>query len=159
MSDFVGIITEQLLLLFFSGLASLLASVSGGGGGLILLPVLVLLGLPYMVALGTHKSGMLLISLGNLVRRRGTGSLNREISLVLLLLGVPGVVAGTYLVSLVPEQVARMILGALSVGMAIYSYCSKKLTAEHSGNPPTTAMRATGALFTFPLKCGGQNRS
>jgi hypothetical protein len=46
---------DQLILLLFSFLANLFSAFSGGGAGLIQLPLLLFLGLPFGIALATHK--------------------------------------------------------------------------------------------------------
>jgi uncharacterized membrane protein YfcA len=46
---------ELLLLFLVSLVANLFSAFSGGGAGLIQLPVLIFLGLPFTVALATHK--------------------------------------------------------------------------------------------------------
>ncbi|MEF1339048.1 sulfite exporter TauE/SafE family protein, partial [Vibrio rotiferianus] len=46
---------DTLTLFFGSLVANTLASLSGGGAGLLQFPLLIFLGLPFSVALGTHK--------------------------------------------------------------------------------------------------------
>lgn len=48
-------IVNQSLLFLVTFVANLFASVSGGGAGFIQFPMLILLGLPFATALGTHK--------------------------------------------------------------------------------------------------------
>ncbi|MCG8041935.1 MAG: sulfite exporter TauE/SafE family protein, partial [Candidatus Thiodiazotropha endolucinida] len=46
---------EQFTLLIISILANLFSAFSGGGAGLVQLPALIFLGLPFGIALATHK--------------------------------------------------------------------------------------------------------
>ncbi len=47
---------EQALLFAIALIANTFSSLAGGGAGLIQLPALLLLGLPFSIALATHKS-------------------------------------------------------------------------------------------------------
>jgi uncharacterized membrane protein YfcA len=46
---------DQIILFFISTIANIFSAFAGGGAGLIQLPVLIFMGLPFSVALGTHK--------------------------------------------------------------------------------------------------------
>ena len=46
---------DQILVFAFTFTANLFASVSGGGAGFVQFPLLILMGLPFATALGTHK--------------------------------------------------------------------------------------------------------
>lgn len=55
---------DQFLLFVISLLANLFSAFAGGGAGLIQLPVLLFLGLPFGVALATHKVASVALGLG-----------------------------------------------------------------------------------------------
>jgi uncharacterized membrane protein YfcA len=54
----------QLGLFVAALVANLLSALAGGGAGLVQLPVLILLGLPFPVALATHKVASVALGLG-----------------------------------------------------------------------------------------------
>ncbi|MCR5536452.1 MAG: sulfite exporter TauE/SafE family protein [Succinivibrio sp.] len=145
--DLLWLLLEQLKLFCCSMLASLLASISGGGGGFILLPALILFGLPFLEALGTHKASMLFIGLGNLSRKNSLQNFNLHLCLILLCIGVPGVILGTVLVSLVPERTAKITLGLLSILMSVYTLCSKNLIADKGESKPSRLRMSLGVLL------------
>ena len=61
---------EQLVLFLVSLVANLFSAFSGGGAGLIQLPVLIFMGLPFTIALATHKVASVALGIGATVVRR-----------------------------------------------------------------------------------------
>ena len=59
---------EHVLLFAISLVANLFSAFSGGGAGLIQLPVLIFLGLPFAIALATHKVASVALGIGATVR-------------------------------------------------------------------------------------------
>ena len=55
----------ELTFLFFATLSCFFATLAGGGAGLILLPCLILLGLPYPNALACHKITVMFLGVGS----------------------------------------------------------------------------------------------
>lgn len=51
----ISAILDQVFVFTFTFVANLFASVSGGGAGFVQFPFLILMGLPFATALGTHK--------------------------------------------------------------------------------------------------------
>ena len=72
---------DQLLLFLISLLANLFSAFSGGGAGLIQLPALIFLGLPFVVALATHKVASVALGIGATVRHLREGSLEKNLAL------------------------------------------------------------------------------
>lgn len=108
--------------LFTAGFfANVLASMSGGGAGLVQLPVLIFLGLPFSLALGTHKVAVVALGLGSLVKNHKFQDLNTQISIILLFVGVPSNILGTLLVLQVSEVTATLSLGIITILSVIYS--------------------------------------
>ena len=74
--------TLNTLGLFFGSLLSnTLASLSGGGAGLIQFPLLIFLGLPFSVALATHKVASVALGLGAAIKHLRVGSLRWKLTL------------------------------------------------------------------------------
>jgi uncharacterized membrane protein YfcA len=118
---------EQFILFIISLLANLFSAFSGGGAGLVQLPALIFLGLPFGVALATHKIASVALGIGATVRHLREGGLERQFVLFMLLAGVPGVVIGASLILRVPDRFAEVALGVLTLGLGIYSILSPTL--------------------------------
>ena len=118
---------EQLLLFFISLVANLFSALSGGGAGLIQLPVLIFLGLPFGLALATHKVATIALGIGATARHLKDNRIERDFALVMLLAGLPGVISGASFILQVPDQIATFALGLLTMGLGIYSFFSPDL--------------------------------
>ncbi len=111
----------QLGLFSISFGANFFSALSGGGAGLIQLPALIIFGLPFQIALATHKVASIALGLGAAIRYLKEGSLNRGFAVYVLLLGIPGVYLGTRLVVLLPDNLFSLFLGLLILALGIYS--------------------------------------
>lgn len=118
---------EQLLIFIISLVANLFSALSGGGAGLIQLPALIFLGLPFGLALATHKVATIALGLGATARHLKENRIERDFALVMLISGVPGVILGARFILQVPDEVAKMALGLLTMGLGIYSFFSPNL--------------------------------
>jgi uncharacterized membrane protein YfcA len=118
---------EQFTLFVISLLANLFSAFSGGGAGLVQLPALIFLGLPFGMALATHKIASVALGIGATVRHLREGGLERQFVIYMLLAGVPGVVIGASLILRVPDRLAEIALGVLTLGLGIYSILSPSL--------------------------------
>ena len=123
---------QQLLLLIVSLAANLLSAFAGGGAGLLQLPVLIFLGLPFGIALATHKVASVALGVGATVRHLRESSLERRFALFILACGLPGVVIGARLILLAPERGAEIALGLLTIGLGLYSYLNPGLGQHHT---------------------------
>jgi len=118
---------EHLILFIVSLAANLLSALSGGGAGLLQLPVLLFLGLPFAVALATHKVASVALGIGATLRHLKEEPLDRGFALLILAAGLPGVLIGANVILQVPDRVARMALGALTLGLGVYSWLNPGL--------------------------------
>jgi uncharacterized membrane protein YfcA len=114
--------TGQLILFLISLVANLFSAFAGGGAGLIQLPALIFLGLPFSVALATHKVASVALGIGATARHLRERALEWPFALFILASGVPGVVLGAGLILKVPDQVARTALGILTIGLGVFSW-------------------------------------
>lgn len=125
--------TDSILLFLISFIANAFSAFAGGGAGLLQLPVLIFLGLPFSVALATHKLATVALGIGATSRHFREGSLNWRISLLILLSGLPGVILGAMVIVQVPERPAELALGFLTIGLGLYSVFNKNMgQKEHS---------------------------
>ncbi len=108
--------------LFFGSLiANTLASLSGGGAGLLQFPLLIFLGLPFSVALGTHKVASVALGLGAASTHLRSGTIKWKIALYLILSGSIGVILGANLIVQIPDGIAEKMLGTMILALGIYS--------------------------------------
>jgi len=118
---------EQIWLFFISLVANIFSAFAGGGAGLIQLPALLFLGLPFSVALATHKVASVALGIGATIRHAREKGLERQFILYMLLGGLPGVVLGANLILHVPDRSAEVALGVLTAGLGIYSVAKREL--------------------------------
>ena len=121
------LLLEQLLLLAIAIISNGLSAIAGGGAGLIQLPVIIFLGLPFATALATHKVASVALGIGATLRHFKSSPLHRNISIVIIAAGLPGVILGANTILLVPEAIAKTSLGLLTLGLGIYSFFSPAL--------------------------------
>lgn len=109
-------------ILFLAALvANGFSALSGGGAGLIQFPMLIFLGLPFGVALATHKIATVFLGVGATIRHWKESHLERHFTLAVLGAGVPGVILGASTILHVPERPATLALGVLTLGLGVYS--------------------------------------
>ena len=124
--------TEQLILFVISLVANLFSAFAGGGAGLFQLPALIFLGLPFSIALATHKVASVALGIGATARHLSERALELRFAAFILMCGIPGVVAGASLILHVPDQVARIALGILTISLGIYSWRRPALGLVHA---------------------------
>ncbi|MBT9568373.1 MAG: sulfite exporter TauE/SafE family protein [Thiobacillus sp.] len=123
---------EQLILFVASLAANFFSALSGGGAGLIQFPMLIFLGLPFAIALATHKVASVALGVGATLRHLKESHLERRFSLIILAAGLPGVVLGAVTILQVPERAATLALGVLTLGLGVYSVFKPQLGMEHA---------------------------
>ena len=84
----------QIALLGIAIGANALSALAGGGAGLVQLPALIFLGLPFSMALATHKVASVALGLGATGRHWRASSLDLKRSALVLAAGLPGVFVG-----------------------------------------------------------------
>jgi len=118
---------EQVWLFVISLIANVFSAFAGGGAGLIQLPALIFLGLPFSIALATHKVASVALGIGATIRHAREKALERQFVLFMLVAGLPGVVLGASLILHVPDRSAQVALGVLTMGLGIYSALKRGL--------------------------------
>lgn len=120
-------------LLLGSLIANILAALSGGGAGLLQFPLLLFFGLPFSVALATHKVASVALGLG---LGLGLGAAFTHLkhksfsfaeACYITLVGSIGVVIGANLILIIPDDWAEKALGVMILALGIYSYFKKQL--------------------------------
>jgi len=142
---------QQLLLLVVSLVANLFSAFAGGGAGLLQFPALIFLGLPFGVALATHKVASVALGVGATLRHWREGTLERRFALFILATGLPGVVLGAAFILQVPDRVAQVSLGLLTIGLGVYSFYNRQLGLEHAPRNRHTHGLVVGGVVLFAI--------
>lgn len=95
------------------------------------LPILLFLGLPFGIALATHKVATVALGVGATLRHLKSSTLERRFVLFILACGLPGVVLGASVILQVPDRTAKFALGVLTLGLGLYSLLRRELGQQH----------------------------
>lgn len=139
----------QLAIGFVSLISNFLSAFAGGGAGLVQLPALILFGLPFPMALATHKVASVALGIGAGLRHSKEGIIKPELSFFILVCGLPGVWLGARLALLIPGEIATAVLGLLTLGIGIYSSNRPQLGMNDSSRKPKRFFRLVGGLVLF----------
>jgi len=142
---------EQLILFLVSLVANLFSAFSGGGAGLIQLPVLIFMGLPFAIALATHKVASVALGIGATVRHLREQSLEQSLVLTILGFGLPGVILGANIILGIPERLAEVALGILTAGLGVYSWLNPGLGQQSQAVERGWRGRVFGGLVLFVI--------
>jgi len=118
---------QQSLLFVVSLIANLFSALAGGGAGLLQLPALLFLGLPFGVALATHKVASVFLGLGATARHLKSSTFDWKFSAFILAMGLPGVVLGASVILQVDDKISQGFLGLLTLGLGFYSWFKPEL--------------------------------
>jgi hypothetical protein len=125
--------TQHLVLFVIAVIANWFSALAGGGAGLIQLPILIFMGLPFSLALATHKVATVALGIGATVRHLKEKHSSIRLLALMLVAGIPGVILGAYFIIDVNDRWAEIVLGALTLSLACYSMMKPELGLE--GNP------------------------
>ena len=123
---------EQLIVLVAALIANTFSALAGGGAGLIQFPALLFLGLPFSVALATHKVASVALGIGATVRYLKEDMVQKQFAVFMLLVGVPAVILGSFIAIELPDTLAKKILGMLTMSLGIYSMFQSQLGQLHT---------------------------
>jgi hypothetical protein len=141
----------QLGLFGASLVANLLSALAGGGAGLVQLPVLILLGLSFPLALATHKLASVALGIGATLRHARERSLNPRLAAFVLACGLPGVVLGARVVLSLPPRLSTLLLGLLTIGLGLYSIARPNLGTGGGGRQLDRRGLAIGGAGLFAI--------
>lgn len=119
-------VIEQSTLLIIALGANALSAMAGGGTGLLQLPALIFLGLPFAKALATHKIATIALGAGASLKHYNSKHLRLDFAAMMLAGGLPGVILGAGIVLAIPEILAKLILGLLTLMLGLYSFMRPK---------------------------------
>lgn len=142
---------EQILLFLISLVANLFSAFAGGGAGLLQLPALIFLGLPFAIALATHKVASVALGVGATLRHLRQNNLERRFVLFILACGLPGVILGASVILQVPDRTAQIALGLLTISLGFYSWIKKELGQQFEPRNRQGAGLWLGGLTLFAI--------
>ena len=140
---------DHLGLVFIALIANGLSALAGGGAGLLQLPALIFLGLPFPVALATHKIASVALGIGASLRHFKQSTFERRRLVLILVTGLPGAILGALLVLEIPPRVGEVALGVLTIGLGWYSWRRPQLGRETVTVSGNAAHALIGALGLF----------
>ena len=141
---------EYLALFIISFVANTFSAFSGGGAGLLQFPALIFLGLPFAVALATHKIASVALGVGAAIRHYNERNLHFKLSLLMVVSGIPGVLLGAWGILSIPETMAQVALGCLTIALGLYSMAKPTLgTVNHFSELTVRQMIWAGSGLFF----------
>lgn len=140
-----------MLLFVISLLANIFSAFAGGGAGLIQLPAIIFLGLPFSIALATHKVASVALGVGATLRHLREDALERRFALYILATGLPGVMLGASIILHIPDRFAEIALGLLTIGLGVYSFLKRDLGLAHQPLHRDTQGYITGGIALFMI--------
>ena len=97
-------LNKNIFIFLISFLSNTFSAISGGGAGLLQLPALILFGIPYHQALASHKLATVALGIGGSLRNYKSLRKDIWVAWQILIIGLPGVVFGTYMVVYISEK-------------------------------------------------------
>ena len=140
---------ELTILFIVSYIANLFAAFAGGGSGLLQLPILIFLGLPFVVALSTHKITSVALGIGATMRHLRESGFDKKFALLIVICGLPGVFIGALLITTTPDHLAKIALGCVNLALGIYSITKRELGQQVSRKNTDRRGMIIGGLVIF----------
>jgi len=141
-------VLDQFILFVISLVANFFSALAGGGAGLIQLPALIFLGLPFGLALATHKVASVALGVGATIRHLKSSRLERWFAIYILTLGIPGVILGASVILQIADRSAQVALGVLTICLGVYSRLSPNMgQVLEPKNRHTKGMLIGGAMI------------
>ena len=119
--------TQHLVLFVIAVVANWFSALAGGGA------ILIFMGLPFSLALATHKVATVALGVGATVRHLKEKHSSFRLLALILVAGIPGVVLGAYAIIDINDRMAEVVLGLLTLSLALYSIIKSDLGL--SSNP------------------------
>jgi len=117
---------DHLLLFIVALISNIFSAFSGGGAGVIQLPAILLLyDMPFITALASHKVATVALGVGATLKYFREIQFNRKFIMLCIIFGLPGVVAGASIISMINDSLARVLLGILIIVISLYSFFTK----------------------------------
>jgi uncharacterized protein len=140
----------QLVMIAAIGFLGSFYGVVSGGGGLIIIPGLILAGLPAPSAVASSRLGVLGLSLSGAYRFRRAGLLRARASMLLLLIMATGSAIGALLLLRIDPGTLQRVIGVITVAVAPIILLGRRLGLERP-EPPGALRRRAGYVVCFAI--------
>ncbi|MGD9889966.1 MAG: sulfite exporter TauE/SafE family protein [Dehalococcoidia bacterium] len=140
----------QLMLIAAIGFLGSFYGVVSGGGGLIIIPGLILAGLPAPTAVASSRLGMFGLSISGAYRFRRAGLLRARASVPLLLVVAGGATIGALLLLRIDPSILRTVIGAVTIIIAPVILLGRRLGLERD-EPPSELRRRIGYIIALAI--------
>ena len=150
-NELITLCLLQIKLGLISLISNLLSAFAGGGAGLLQLPALILLGLPFPVALATHKIASVALGIGAGSRHFKEQNLNSKFIAIILGFGLPGVCIGANIILSIPDKIATISLGIITLFLGIFSSMKSELGINDNPIKLNRKNALSGGLVIFAL--------
>lgn len=140
---------EQFIIFVISLIANIFSAFSGGGAGLIQLPALIFLGLPFPIALATHKVASVALGIGATIRHLRNNQFKKQYVFLMLASGLPGVILGANIILKIPDVIATTALGIMTMGLGIYSFLNADLGQTVKNQSKSHVQIIVGSIGLF----------
>ncbi len=146
-----------LALLLVAGVVGGALNVVAGGGSFLVLPILILMGLPPTMANGTNRVGILLQNVWAVWGFRRHGLIDRGWILRAALPATAGSVAGTMLALWIGGETFKRVLAILMVAVTLWTLWDPvtRAAARRGGEPRSASPLVVGLAFLFAGAYGG----
>ncbi len=141
----------QLVIGLIAFVANLFSALAGGGAGLVQLPALILLGLPFSIALATHKIASVALGLGAGIRHGQEKNLKLDLVLFILGFGLPGVWLGARMALSIPAELGTASLGFFTACLGLYSIKRPNLGTKRASIDIDFLRGLIGGLVLFVI--------
>lgn len=127
----MNVVIEQIIVFLAAVIANTFSALAGGGAGLIQFPILIFLGLPFSIALATHKVATVALGIGATLRYLKEDLVEKKFALFMIALGIPAVLLGAFTIIHIPSQYAQLLLGLLTISLGCYSIFQQQLGQQY----------------------------
>ncbi len=141
---------DQIVIFIASFVANTMSAFAGGGAGLVQFPVLIFMGLPFSVALATHKTATVALGLGAAYRHlKNPENIDWTFAIYVMLCGVFGTILGAYIIVQVPDKIAEITLGIITIALGLYSILKKEMGRIDNPKHRDRSGYAIGGIVLF----------
>ncbi len=146
-----------LALLLVAGVVAGALNVVAGGGSFLILPILILMGLPPTMANGTNRVGILIQNIGAVWGFRRHGLIERKWALTAALPATAGSVAGTLVALWIEGETFTRVLAVLMVLVTLWTLWDPvtRLATARAGEPRRAGPIVVGLAFACAGAYGG----
>ncbi|MEW6673096.1 MAG: sulfite exporter TauE/SafE family protein [Thermodesulfobacteriota bacterium] len=139
----------NILIVFLVGTGASVYGTLVGGSSLIIIPLLILMGLPPHAALGTDRVGVVGLSIAGWYKFHQKRLVNYRVGFSMVLPALTGSFIGAKIVLQINEAALKLIIAGLTVLMVLFMVLRPDVGIDKTREPVTVRDYLLGALMTF----------